>query len=100
MPTFRRKILLGYGASLVLVLAVLVWAVMSILSLGKASHSILQENYRSILAAEYMVDAIERQDSGLGLAISREIVRAHGGAIWLDSTPEKGTGSLAFPDGR
>jgi NtrC-family two-component system sensor histidine kinase KinB len=69
MPTFRRKILLGYGASLALVVAVLVWAVMSILSLGQASHSILQENYRSILAAEKMIDAIERQDSGLLLLL-------------------------------
>ena len=28
---------------------------------------------------------------GLGLAISREIVRAHGGEIWATSEPQKGT---------
>jgi NtrC-family two-component system sensor histidine kinase KinB len=36
-----------------------------ILRLGRASESILRENYRSIQAAEHMIDAIERQDSAI-----------------------------------
>jgi NtrC-family two-component system sensor histidine kinase KinB len=63
MRTFRKKILLGYGASLLLVIVVLSWAMFLILRLGRASESILRENYRSIQAAENMIDAIERQDS-------------------------------------
>jgi two-component system, NtrC family, sensor histidine kinase KinB len=63
MRTFRKKILLGYGTSLVLIIVVLSWAVVLILRLGRASESILQENYRSIQAAENMIDAVERQDS-------------------------------------
>jgi NtrC-family two-component system sensor histidine kinase KinB len=69
MPTFRRKILLGYGACLVLVVVVLAWAMVLLLQLGRASDSILQENYRSILAAENMIDAVERQDSAVLLIL-------------------------------
>lgn len=63
MRTLRQKIFIGYGACLVLVVLVLAWAMFMMLRLGRASDSILQENYRSIQAAEHMHDAIERQDS-------------------------------------
>ncbi|MEW6659671.1 MAG: ATP-binding protein [Thermodesulfobacteriota bacterium] len=63
MRTFRKKILLGYGAILLLIIVVLSWAIFMILRLGRASESILRENYQSILAAENMIDAAERQDS-------------------------------------
>jgi len=46
-----------------LIIAVLSWAVALILRLGRASESILRENYPSIQAAENMIDAAERQDS-------------------------------------
>ncbi len=40
-----------------------------LLRLGRASDAILQENYRSILAAEKMINDIERQDSGVLLIL-------------------------------
>jgi NtrC-family two-component system sensor histidine kinase KinB len=65
MQTFRQKIFIGYGVSLVLVVLILAWAMFMMLRLGRASDSILRENYRSIQAAEHMIDAIERQDSAI-----------------------------------
>ncbi len=65
MQTFRQKIFIGYGASLILVVLILAWAMFMMLRLGRASESILRENYRSIQAAEHMIDAIERQDSAI-----------------------------------
>ncbi|HUT54589.1 MAG TPA: ATP-binding protein [bacterium] len=63
--TLKKKILLGYGVAFALMGLVVAWAVSNLVSLGKASDAILSENYRSILAAENMVDALERQDSGV-----------------------------------
>jgi NtrC-family two-component system sensor histidine kinase KinB len=37
--------------------------------LGKAAEAILKENYKSILAAENMIDSLERQDSAILLLI-------------------------------
>lgn len=59
----KRKILTGYGVSFALMGLVVAWAVLNLVRLGRASGAILQENYRSILAAESMIGAIERQDS-------------------------------------
>lgn len=69
LRTLRRKILLGYGIALALVILVFAWAFINLIELGRASDNILKENYKSILAAENMVDAIERQDSGVLLLI-------------------------------
>lgn len=65
----KLKILAGYGVALGLVILVCGWGIISLRRLGKASDAILQENYRSILAAENMIDAIERQDSATLLII-------------------------------
>jgi NtrC-family two-component system sensor histidine kinase KinB len=65
MRSLRAKILLGYGLALVLIATVLAWAFFNLRLLGRASEAILSENYRSILAAGNMIEAIEGQDSAL-----------------------------------
>ena len=67
--TLKTKILAGYGVAFALMVLVIIWAVVNLVSLGQAANAILRENYRSILAAENMVDALERQDSGLLLTL-------------------------------
>lgn len=67
--TLRRKILFGFGGTLLLLAITLAWAVWNLVHLGQASDAILRENYKSILAAENMIDAIERQDSATLLVI-------------------------------
>ncbi|MBE9048137.1 HAMP domain-containing protein [Pleurocapsales cyanobacterium LEGE 10410] len=61
----RNKILLGYSLPLALVVLVGGWGITNLLRLGQASKAILQENYNSILAAENLIDALERQDSAI-----------------------------------
>jgi NtrC-family two-component system sensor histidine kinase KinB len=65
----RKKILIGYGLVIALLLIVLIWSLFSLYKLGNASSLILSKNYKSILAAKEMIDAIERQDSGILLLI-------------------------------
>ena len=67
--TLRKKIFLGYGITLGLMIVILIWAFLHLQELGQASDAILRENYRSILAAENMVYALERQDSAILLIL-------------------------------
>ena len=68
--SLRSKILGGYALILLLLLFILLFALANLQRLGKASGSILRENYRSIIAAEHMIGAIERQDSALLLILA------------------------------
>lgn len=61
--SLRRKILLGFFAVLALLVMVWAWAIFALWQLGNASEQILEENFRSILAAEYMLDMLEQQNS-------------------------------------
>lgn len=61
----KGKILVGYGVAFALMGLTVAWSVANLVFLGKATDAILSENYRSIIAAENMVDALERQDSGI-----------------------------------
>jgi NtrC-family two-component system sensor histidine kinase KinB len=72
--TLKKKILIGYGVAFVLMGLVIAWAVLHLVSLGKATTAILSENYRSIIAAENMVDALERQDSAILLIFLEDAV--------------------------
>ncbi|AMV70941.1 KinB sensor domain-containing domain [Desulfuromonas carbonis] len=65
----RTKILGGYAILLILMIVVWSWAVASLFLLGRAGEAILQENFASILAAENMIDFIERQDSAVLLLL-------------------------------
>ncbi len=79
----KRKILAGYGIAVVLMGMVITWSVVNLVVLGRATGSILEENYRSILAAENMVDALERQDSAVLLLFLTE--REEGLTLYRDN---------------
>lgn len=65
----RTKILAGYSVALILVVLVYSWGIFNLRLSGEASEAIPQENYRSILAAENMIDAIKLQDSATLLVL-------------------------------
>lgn len=61
--SLKRKLGFSYGLMIVIILAVSAWSIFNAAHLGRAIDVILVNNYKSILAAENMKDALERIDS-------------------------------------
>ncbi|MBM7623382.1 ATP-binding protein [Sporohalobacter salinus] len=59
----KTKILLGYMITIMIIIGVTSWAIYNFISLNESINDIMVENYRSVIAAEGMMEALERQDS-------------------------------------
>jgi two-component system, NtrC family, sensor histidine kinase KinB len=81
--TLKKKILIGYGIAFAFMGIVVTWAIINLVSLGNATDAILSENYRSIIAAENMMAALERQDSGTLLLFLGDVEK--GAAQFLEN---------------
>lgn len=62
--TLRGKLLLAQVPLLVALILLSALALSSVSSIGGSAQDILRENYRSVLAAQRMKEAVERLDSG------------------------------------
>ena len=65
ITTLRTKMLIGVTPLLALMVGLGLWAITLFSRLGNNIDVILRENYRSVLAAEGMKEALERMDSAL-----------------------------------
>ncbi|HSB10957.1 MAG TPA: ATP-binding protein [Blastocatellia bacterium] len=63
MNSLKGKLALSYTLLIVIILAVSGWAIYHLVHLGRSVDVILVNNYKSILAAENMKEALERIDS-------------------------------------
>lgn len=63
MNGLRGKLAFSYGLLIIIILAVSAWNIYHLVHLGRAIDVILINNYKSIIAAENMKEALERQDS-------------------------------------
>lgn len=70
--SLRSKLLLGYGATLLVSVLLVIWAIISLDELGQASTAILSENYRSIAATRTMSAALAHQERALAHMASGE----------------------------
>ena len=70
--TLRTKLLIGLTPLLAIMVGLGLWAIVMFSRLGNNIDVILRENYRSVLAAEGMKEALERMDSALLFAIGGE----------------------------
>src|SRR5205809_7132340 len=63
MSGLKQKLAFSYGLLIIVIFAVSAWSIYHMVTLGRAIDVILINNYKSILAAENMKEALERQDS-------------------------------------
>src|SRR3954453_20371583 len=76
VSTLRTKLLIGLTPLLALMVGLGLWAIVMFSRLGGDIDVILRENYRSVLAAQNMKEALERMDSALLFAIGGQEARA------------------------
>ncbi|MGE5530305.1 MAG: ATP-binding protein [Patescibacteria group bacterium] len=69
----RGRILLGYALLVAIIALVGAWAIYNFAHLNRVLTDITRENYRSVLAVQNMVGAIERQDSAELLLLLGEV---------------------------
>src|SRR3954454_25195701 len=67
--SLRTRLLIGLTPLLAIMVGLGLWAIVMFSRLGNNIDVILKENYRSVLAAEGMKEALERMDSALLFAI-------------------------------
>jgi two-component system, NtrC family, sensor histidine kinase KinB len=65
MLGLRQKLSLGFGGLLLIILIIGIQSIIYLTHLGSSIDVILQENYRSVIAAQEMKEALERMDSGI-----------------------------------
>ncbi len=76
MRSLREKLLLSYALLLLGVLGGAGWSIYYFGVLGQSVRLILQNNYRSVLDAQRMKEALERQDSAMLFYIAGDASRA------------------------
>jgi two-component system, NtrC family, sensor histidine kinase KinB len=74
--TLRWRLLAAQGILALALLAVGVVAVISLRTLGRSADTILQDNYRSVLAAQRIKEAAERLDSAALYRVAGRVDRA------------------------
>jgi len=66
----RAKMLLGFLILTIMLLVAGVWSVYELTTAGSSVQKLLNDNYKSINAGKMMVEALEREDSGILLLLS------------------------------
>ncbi len=77
VKTLKTKLLIGLLPTLVILVALGLWAIVMFYRLGNNIDVILRENYRSVLAVEGMKEAIDRMDSGLLFEVIEQVDTSH-----------------------
>lgn len=66
----RMKILSGFLILTMMLLIAGVWSIYELRAVGRSAQALLDDNYKSINAGKVMMEALEREDSGILLLLS------------------------------
>lgn len=77
MISLRYKIGLGYAVLVCLIIAISIFALYNFSRLSNSVSRILKEGYQSMLAADYMIKAVERQENAQLLMLRGNIEANH-----------------------
>ncbi len=76
--TLRTRLLLAQAPIALALLLIAVSSVLTVSELGRAGEEILAANYRSVLAAQRMKEALERIDSAAFFIVAGEVAKGKG----------------------
>lgn len=76
MRSLRVQLLFSHLALVALMVLVMIGAVVNFLRLGRSIDHILRDNYKSVVAAQAMKDALERIDSANAFYLAGQAVKA------------------------
>ena len=68
----RMKIMSGFLILVIMLALAGIFSIYELMTISSSVQGLLDDNYKSIVAAKKMIEALERQDSGLLLLISGE----------------------------
>lgn len=76
MSNLRTQLALSHLALVALLVVVMIGAVVNFFQLGRSIDRILEDNYKSVIAAQNMKEALERQDSAATILLAGQTQRA------------------------
>jgi len=76
MGSLKQKLQFSYALLILIILSACLWGIFHFARLGRAIDTILVNNYKSIVAAENMKEALERQDSAVLFLIAGQVEKA------------------------
>jgi two-component system, NtrC family, sensor histidine kinase KinB len=76
VKSLRQRVLLSYLCLMLVLMLAGAWGIYHFIVLGRAVDRILYNNYRSIVAAENMKEALERQDSAALVHVAGQDAKA------------------------
>jgi len=73
LRSLRSRIMAAYAALVLIASIAGIWAIYNLVSLSGVLGTVLSENYRSVIAAENMIEELERHDSAILTALTGDV---------------------------